>query len=109
MGGDGMRVRVFLVCLLVGLGCGCSGGGLSNKERSTIETIIRTPNDKATADSIRFSDWDSTTLEESGKQWKVVRVKYSGKKGGSGEAFTKDRLYRYEGEPLMPLEEAENT
>jgi hypothetical protein len=91
------------VIFLVGCGSGPSGA-----DRQAIAELLKMPNDAATADSIRFSDWDATSYEEGGKTWKVVRVKYTGKKGGSGEAFTKDVLVRYSGTPEMPLDTLDN-
>src|SRR5262245_42307566 len=94
-----MRRIIPSLALLALVGCG--GGGLSGSERQTLETIRRTPMDKATSDSMRFSDWDSTTVEEGGKTWKVVRVKTTHKPGGTGAEVHKDILFRYSGEPTL--------
>src|SRR6185436_10471210 len=101
-------MRKLMPFLVLAVLSGCSGGGISGSDRKTIETIMKTPMDKDTSDSMTFSAWDGTTEKEGDKTWKIVRVKVAWKAGGKGDPKSKDILIRYSGEPLMPLNEIEN-
>ena len=101
-------MRKLIPFLFLAVLAGCSGGGISGSDKSTIENLLKTPNSKATADSMTFSDWGSETVKEGDKTWTIVRVKETHKPDGKGDPITKDILIRYSGSPMMPLNYIDN-
>jgi hypothetical protein len=105
-----MRRLAPVLCLVVLVGCTGGAGGLSAKERSTIEGLLSLV-DVDTAKSMKFTHWDSTTVTEGGKPMRVVRVKYTQRPGGTGDLVAKDILLRYptsEG-PTQLMDQVDNT